>query len=129
MKNIYAIAVGIACGLRWGDNRKGFLMAKAAQEMNTILDWLQLDSSVLLSSAGLGDFFATASSPYSSNHQYGICLATKQIAEKESEGCVSFRQFLQMVGPRYKKCELLTVLKSILVDKKSARAGFKKFFT
>ena len=71
LKNIYAIVLGIADGLEFDGNAKGWIAARATNEMLAIAETLGADKKIMLGTAGLADFIATAYSPYSRNREIG----------------------------------------------------------
>ena len=76
LKNIYAVGTGVAVGLELGGNAIGWLLGSALREIPELLVALGGKSETLFTSAGAADLIATALSPTSKNHQYGIALAT-----------------------------------------------------
>ena len=75
MKNVYALAVGIAVGLRYGDNFQAVLIAGCAAEMNRILnEAVPIESRDLNAAAYMGDLLVTCYSPLSRNRRLGTLL-------------------------------------------------------
>lgn len=74
LKNIYAIAAGIALGLGYGDNFLSVLISNASQEMKAFLAAVhELDRDVK-KSPYLGDLLVTAYSPHSRNRNLGMMI-------------------------------------------------------
>lgn len=71
MKNIYAIAAGIAHGLGYGDNFIAVLLANAAGEMGRFVDALSPESRDITDSPYLGDLLVTGYSQFSRNRTLG----------------------------------------------------------
>ena len=71
LKNIYAIASGIAMGLMFGDNFQSVLMSNAIAEMNNFLYAIHLVDRVITDSVYLGDLLVTAYSQHSRNRTFG----------------------------------------------------------
>jgi glycerol-3-phosphate dehydrogenase (NAD(P)+) len=75
LKNIYALSVGIATGLGYGDNFLSVLISNGAREMRRFLDrafpCAGRDTDV---SAYLGDLLVTAYSPFSRNRRFGMMI-------------------------------------------------------
>lgn len=71
MKNIYAIAAGIAHGLGYGDNFIAVLLANAAGEMHRFVEALSPEGRDITDSAYLGDLLVTGYSKFSRNRSLG----------------------------------------------------------
>ena len=75
MKNVYALAVGIAVGLRYGDNFQAVLIAGCAAEMNRFLnEAVPIESRDINAAAYMGDLLVTCYSPLSRNRRLGTLL-------------------------------------------------------
>lgn len=71
MKNIIALACGIARGLNYGDNFQAVLVSNAMQEIERFLDAVMPMHRDLNGSAYLGDLLVTAYSQFSRNRTFG----------------------------------------------------------
>jgi glycerol-3-phosphate dehydrogenase (NAD(P)+) len=71
MKNIYALAAGIAHGLGYGDNFTAVMVANAIREMERFLAVIFHHDRHLFHSAYLGDLLVTAYSQFSRNRTFG----------------------------------------------------------
>lgn len=75
MKNVYALAVGMAVGLRFGDNFLAVLIAGCASEMKRFLDEsVAIADRDINISAYMGDLLVTCYSPLSRNRRLGTLL-------------------------------------------------------
>ena len=74
LKNIYALAVGMAVGLGYGDNFLAVLIANSAGEMVRFLEESYPDRRDTLVSAYLGDLLVTCYSTYSRNRRLGLLI-------------------------------------------------------
>ncbi len=74
LKNIYALAVGLAVGLGYGDNFLAVLIANSAGEMARFLEESYPDRRDTLVSAYLGDLLVTCYSTYSRNRRLGLLI-------------------------------------------------------
>lgn len=71
MKNVIALACGIAHGLGYGDNFQAVMVSNAMQEINRFLHAIMPVSRDLNGSAYLGDLLVTAYSQFSRNRTFG----------------------------------------------------------
>ena len=75
MKNVYALAVGIAVGLRYGDNFLAVLISGCANEMNNFLNAsVPIENRNINAAAYMGDLLVTCYSPLSRNRRLGTLL-------------------------------------------------------
>ena len=74
LKNIYALAVGIAVGLGYGDNFLSVLIANSAGEMTRFLKESYPAERDTLVSGYLGDLLVTCYSVYSRNRRLGLLI-------------------------------------------------------
>ena len=72
LKNIYALSVGIAVGLGYGDNFLAVLIANSAGEMRRFLEESYPAERDTLVSGYLGDLLVTCYSVYSRNRRLGL---------------------------------------------------------
>lgn len=75
LKNIIALAAGMADGLGYGDNAKAALMTRGWAEITALGVALGANPLTFAGLAGLGDLFATCASPLSRNHYVGMEIA------------------------------------------------------
>jgi glycerol-3-phosphate dehydrogenase (NAD(P)+) len=92
VKNVIALAVGMAIGLGFGDNARASLITRGLAETARLGAALGADPMTFAGLAGLGDLVATCSSPLSRNRTFGeqlgagksvdeVIAATEQTAE------------------------------------------------
>jgi glycerol-3-phosphate dehydrogenase (NAD(P)+) len=74
LKNILAIATGIASGLELGLNAQAALITRGVSEMMRIGVCLGANPQTLMGLSGLGDLILTATGNLSRNRNVGICL-------------------------------------------------------
>lgn len=74
MKNIQAIACGIAHGLGYGDNFQSVLVSNALQEMNRFMHAVSPMERDICASVYAGDLLVTAYSQFSRNRTFGNML-------------------------------------------------------
>jgi glycerol-3-phosphate dehydrogenase (NAD(P)+) len=71
VKNVIALAVGIAVGMGLGDNTRAMLITRGLAEMSRLGVALGADQHTFAGLAGMGDLVATCSSPLSRNRSFG----------------------------------------------------------
>jgi glycerol-3-phosphate dehydrogenase (NAD(P)+) len=71
LKNVMALAVGMASGLGMGDNTKATVITRGLAETTRLGIALGADSMTFAGLAGMGDLVATCSSPLSRNRSFG----------------------------------------------------------
>ncbi|MDS1270454.1 NAD(P)H-dependent glycerol-3-phosphate dehydrogenase [Lipingzhangella sp. LS1_29] len=76
VKNVIALAVGVAVGLGFGDNAKASLITRGLAETVRLAVALGADEHTLAGLAGMGDLVATCSSPLSRNRTFGEKLGS-----------------------------------------------------
>ncbi|MFZ5561050.1 MAG: NAD(P)H-dependent glycerol-3-phosphate dehydrogenase [Pseudomonadota bacterium] len=82
LKNIYAIAAGMAAAMKLGENSRSMLMTRALAEMSRFAVQLGANPLTFIGLAGVGDLIATCSSPLSRNYQVGYALGSgKSLAD------------------------------------------------
>src|SRR3954452_3625897 len=74
LKNVMAIAAGMAAGLGFGDNTKAMLMTRGLAELTRLGVAMGGDPLTFSGLAGMGDLIATCSSPQSRNRHVGMQL-------------------------------------------------------
>ncbi len=74
LKNIYAISVGMAVGLGYGDNFLAVLISNCAREMNNFVKQSYPDARETREAAYLGDLLVTCYSTFSRNRRLGLLM-------------------------------------------------------
>ena len=85
LKNIYAIVCGVATALGVGQNALAMLITRSLAEMGRFAAALGANPMTFLGLAGVGDLFATCTSPLSRNFQLGAKLAAGKSLEEAME--------------------------------------------
>ena len=78
LKNIFAIAAGVAAGLKLGDNAISALVTRALAEMIRLGTQLGGNPDTFPGLSGLGDLMTTCFSPHSRNQRIGMALGKGQ---------------------------------------------------
>ena len=74
LKNVIALAAGIADGLNYGDNTKAALITRGIKEISTLGVAMGGEQSTFYGLTGLGDLIVTCASVHSRNRRAGILL-------------------------------------------------------
>lgn len=134
MKNIFALASGIARGLNYGDNFQAVLIANAMQEMKCLLDDLvPRETRNTNESAFLGDLLVTAYSPFSRNRIFGQMIGkgyTVKAARLEmnmvAEGYYAVRSLISKAQKLKQPLPICTTVFNILYDSIPAAKAMQK---
>jgi glycerol-3-phosphate dehydrogenase (NAD(P)+) len=103
LKNIIAIAMGMADGLGVGDNTRAMVLARGLAEMTRLGEAMGADPRTFSGLTGLGDLMATCSSRLSRNRRIGEELArgkTLAVAElgQVAEGVKTARTVMELAA-------------------------------
>lgn len=74
LKNVMALAAGMAHGLGYGDNSMATLITRALAELSRLGQAMGGEGATFAGLAGMGDLIATCISPLSRNHRVGVAL-------------------------------------------------------
>lgn len=78
LKNIYAVASGMAAAHQLGENARAMLLTRSLAEMSRFAVHLGANPLTFLGLAGVGDLVATCSSSLSRNYQVGYAIGQGQ---------------------------------------------------
>lgn len=135
LKNIYAIAAGIAHGLGYGDNFQSVLMSNAIREMKRFIKKMHKMKRNINNSAYLGDLLVTGYSVFSRNRMFGNMIGkgyTVKSAQMEmsmvAEGYYATKSahLLNEKNKKKTKLPIIDAVYGILYEGKDARKEFKK---
>ena len=86
LKNVLAIAVGIADGLGFGANTRAALMTRGLAEIMRLCTRLGAHQETMMGLAGLGDIILTCTDNQSRNRRFGLAIGQgKSVAQAEIE--------------------------------------------
>ena len=133
LKNMYAIAAGIAHGLKYGDNFLSVLISNSIQEMSRFASSVVPMHRCINDSAYLGDLLVTAYSRFSRNHQFGEMIgigysvkAAQLEMEMVSEGYYG-TNCIHQLNERYQvSMPIMDAVYDILYQKASPTIVFKE---
>ncbi|WP_121665947.1 NAD(P)H-dependent glycerol-3-phosphate dehydrogenase [Mesonia aquimarina] len=136
LKNIYAIAAGIAHGLGYGDNFQSVLMSNAIREMKRYIKKTYKMKRNINDSAYLGDLLVTGYSIFSRNRMFGNMIGkgyTVKSAKMEmsmvAEGYYATKSAYEINRAKKKKkakTPIINAVYSILYENKNPKKVFLK---
>lgn len=127
LKNVYAMAFGMADELRLGDNMRGFLAVAALQELNQIVLELGGQPSSPYHLAGLGDLITTATSENSHHHTLGRKLAREETDAITGEGPHTLKMINQYQLVNTQNYPLLQLINAIVQHPQNVRLKFENY--
>jgi len=133
LKNIYAIAAGIAHGLGYGDNFQSVMMSNGIREMRKFIKKVHKMKRNINDSAYLGDLLVTGYSVFSRNRMFGNMIGkgyTVKSAMMEmsmvAEGYYAAKSAYKLNQAYGAKTPIIDAVYSILYEGKDAKSVFKK---
>ncbi|WP_242203094.1 NAD(P)H-dependent glycerol-3-phosphate dehydrogenase [Aestuariivivens insulae] len=135
LKNIYAIAAGIAHGLGYGDNFQSVLMSNSIREMKRFIKKMHKIKRNINNSAYLGDLLVTGYSTFSRNRMFGNMIGkgyTVKSAMMEmnmvAEGYYATKSAHELNLKNLKKTRLpiINAVYGVLYENKNPKKVFKK---
>ena len=133
LKNIYAIAAGIAHGLGYGDNFQSVLMSNAIREMKRFTKRIHKIDRNINDSAYLGDLLVTGYSTFSRNRMFGNMIGkgyTVKSAQMEmsmvAEGYYATKSAYELKSNFKKKARtpIIDAVYEVLYQGKNAKKVF-----
>jgi len=133
LKNIYAVACGMAHGLGYGDNFQAVLMSNAIREMKRFIKKVHRMKRNINDSAYLGDLLVTGYSLFSRNRMFGNMIGkgyTVKSAQMEmnmvAEGYYATRSAYIMNTDLKAKTPIIDAVYDVLYNGKEPKKVFKK---
>jgi glycerol-3-phosphate dehydrogenase (NAD(P)+) len=99
VKNVIALAVGIAVGMGLGDNTKAMLITRGLAEIARLGAALGADQHTFAGLAGMGDLVATCSSPLSRNRTFGENLGRGMALADAAASSSQVTEGVKTAGP------------------------------
>lgn len=134
LKNIYALAAGIAHGLGYGDNFQSVLMSNAIREMGRYIKRVHKMKRNINNSAYLGDLLVTGYSTFSRNRMFGNMIGkgyTVKSAQMEmnmiAEGYYATKSAYELKTRFKKKAKtpIIDAVYEVLYNRKNVKKVFK----
>jgi len=133
LKNIYAIAAGIAHGLGYGDNFQSVLMSNAVREMKRFIKKVHKMKRNINNTAYLGDLLVTGYSVFSRNRMFGNMIGkgyTVKSAMLEmsmvAEGYYATKSAYELNKKNGANTPIIDIIYGILYEGKDPKKQFKK---
>ncbi|MDP3313867.1 NAD(P)H-dependent glycerol-3-phosphate dehydrogenase [Lutibacter sp.] len=133
LKNIFAIAAGIAHGLGYGDNFQSVLMSNSIREMKRYIKKVHKMKRNINNSAYLGDLLVTGYSTFSRNRMFGNMIGkgyTVKSAMMEmsmvAEGYYAAKSAYQINQINKAKTPIIDAVYDVLYGNKNPKSVFKK---
>ena len=127
LKNVIALAAGIADGLNYGDNTKAALITRGIKEISALGVAMGGEQSTFYGLTGLGDLIVTCASMHSRNRRAGILLGqgkTLNEAIKEVnmvvEGVYSAKSALMAAKKYNVEIPIIEQVNAVLFENKNA---------
>jgi glycerol-3-phosphate dehydrogenase (NAD(P)+) len=99
VKNVIALAVGIAVGMGLGDNTRAMLITRGLAEIARLGAALGADQHTFAGLAGMGDLVATCSSPLSRNRTFGENLGRGMALADAAPSASQVTEGVKTAGP------------------------------
>ena len=123
VKNVIAIAVGIAVALGLGDNTRATLITRGLAEIARLGSALGAQTQTFAGLAGMGDLVATCSSPLSRNRTFGeylgrgMTVASASAAMNQTaEGVASSGPVLELARAHQVEMPITEVVEAVMRD-------------
>ncbi|HYR68671.1 MAG TPA: NAD(P)H-dependent glycerol-3-phosphate dehydrogenase [Candidatus Dormibacteraeota bacterium] len=136
LKNVIAIASGIADGLGFGDSTRAALMTRGLAEISRLGEVLGARRETFAGLAGMGDLIATATSRHSRNRRLGEAIgrgATLKEALASSpmvvEGVGTAEAAVSLARRHGVELPIVEQVHSILYEGKSAKTAMRELLT
>ena len=128
VKNVIALAVGMAEGLGMGDNSKASIITRGLAETTRLGLALGADAMTFAGLAGVGDLIATCMSPLSRNHTFGVNLGKGMsvaevvaVTRQTAEGVKSCESILQLAHEHDVRVPIIEQVAAVVHDGRSPK--------
>ncbi|MBL8728544.1 MAG: NAD(P)-dependent glycerol-3-phosphate dehydrogenase [Planctomycetes bacterium] len=133
LKNVMALAAGIADGLGYGDNAKAAILSRGIVEMMRFGQGLGADPRTFAGLAGVGDLAVTAFSSHGRNRAFGERIGRGETLQqalaasaKVAEGVWTSRVVVEQAQRRHVDMPIATAVARVLFEGLSPRAAVRE---
>ena len=128
LKNVIALAAGMADGIGYGDNTKAALITRGIKEMSRLAIKMGAEAETLYGLSGIGDLIVTCASMHSRNRRAGILIGQgktmdEAVAEVNMvvEGIVSAKAAKELANKYDVEMPIVEAVNRILFEDKKAK--------
>ncbi|GHF12309.1 MULTISPECIES: NAD(P)H-dependent glycerol-3-phosphate dehydrogenase [Streptomyces] len=136
VKNVIALAVGIADGMGLGDNAKASLITRGLAETTRLGLAMGADAHTFAGLAGMGDLVATCASPLSRNRTFGAGLGrgmtleeTIAVTKQTAEGVKSCESVLDLARRHHVDMPITETVVGIVHEGKPPMVALKELMS
>ncbi len=133
LKNVVALAAGIADGLGYGDNTKAALITRGITEIARLGTAMGGRFETFCGLTGIGDLIVTCASMHSRNRRAGILIGQGKTCEEAMdevkmvvEGVYSARAAMELAGKYEVQLPIIEQVNQILFEGKSAEQAVRE---
>jgi glycerol-3-phosphate dehydrogenase (NAD(P)+) len=127
LKNVYAMAFGIADELQLGDNVRGYLATESTRELHDIVMEMGGQGEAVYGLAGLADLITTATSEDSHHHTLGRQLARGETENISGEGVHTLAMVEQYKLFKYNNYPLFTLMAQLIKQPQNIEQAFEHY--
>lgn len=136
LKNVIALAAGVADGLGYGDNTKAALITRGLAEMTRLALKMGAKAETLYGLSGMGDLIVTCASMHSRNRRAGILIGQGKTMKEAMdevhmvvEGVYSAKAALALAKKYEVSMPISEEINKVLFEDKSASDAVKELMT
>jgi len=131
MKNVIAIAAGIARGYGLGENAQAALITRGMSEMMRLGDRLGAARETLMGLSGLGDLILTCTSGTSRNYAHGLALGAGKTpaAGKTVEGAATAEALLKRAEAAAVELPIVAAMTQVLAGRQSIPESLERLLS
>lgn len=135
IKNVIALASGIAAGLGYGDNARAAIITRGLAEIQKLGVAMGCNEGTFSGLAGIGDLIVTATSKHSRNNKFGYLIGQGYSPEDAKrqvgmvvEGLNALPVAIKLAEKYQVDMPIVELVESIINDKTTAADAYNKFF-